>query len=134
MFGPQTAPVAAGSTFQVPVVVLDGKDISSVALQVKYDPAKLSLVNVSPGSYLSRDGQAVSPVHSDDDGTGSVNVVASRPPGAPGVAGTGVAYILSFQAKVAGETVISMTRSATTNGAQQEVQVHGSPVTIVVKQ
>jgi general secretion pathway protein D len=133
MFGPQTAPVAVGATFQVPVVVSDGTDISSVALQVKYDPTKLSLVNVSPGDYLSRDGQAVSPVHSDDDGTGSVNVVASRPPGAAGVGGTGVVYILSFQAKVAGEAVLSMARAATTNGAQQQVQVHGGQVSIVVK-
>ena len=125
--------MAAGATFQVPVVVSDGTDISSVALQVKYDPTKLSLVNVSPGSYLSRDGQAVSPVHSDDDGTGSVNVVASRPPGAAGVGGTGVVYILSFQAKVAGEAVLSMARAATTNGAQQQVQVHGGQVSIVVK-
>jgi general secretion pathway protein D len=133
IFGPQTAPIAVGSTFQVPVLVLDGTDISSVALQVKYDPAKLSLVNVSPGTYLSRDGQAASPVHSDDDGTGSVNVVASRPPGTAGVAGSGVAYTLSFQAKAAGETALSMTRAATTNAAQQEVQVRGGQVKIVVK-
>ncbi len=101
-FNPPAGPVAVGTTFQVPIVVTDGTDVSSVAVQVKYDPAKLSLVNVSPGDYLIHDGQSASPVHSDDDGTGSVNVVAARPPGTPGVAGTGVVYSLSFQAKARG--------------------------------
>jgi general secretion pathway protein D len=122
-----------GATFQVPIVVTDGTDVSSVAVQVKYDPAKLSLVNVSPGDYLIHDGQAASPVHSDDDGSGSLNVVAARPPGTPGVGGTGVVYSLSFQAKVAGETVLAMTRSATVNSAQQQLPAQGSQISIVVK-
>jgi general secretion pathway protein D len=132
-FNPPAGPVAVGATFQVPIVVTDGADISSVAVQVKYDPAKLSLVNVSPGDYLIHDGQSASPVHSDDDGTGSVNVVAARPPGTPGVAGTGVVYSLSFQAKVAGETVLTMARGATVNSAQQQAPAQGGQISIVVK-
>jgi len=101
MFSPLAGPVAAGSTFQVPIVLMGATDIASVPLQIQYDPAKLSLVNVSPGDLLSRDGQAVALVHR-DDGAGSVNIVASRPPGAAGVAGAGVVCVLSFQAKAAG--------------------------------
>ncbi len=132
-FNPPPAPVAVGATFQVPVIVTDGADISSVAVQVKYDPAKLSLVNVSAGDYLIRDGQAASPVHSDDGSTGSVNIVASRPPGAPGVGGTGIVYALSFQTKAAGETVIAMTRTAAVNSAQQQILAQGGQISIVVK-
>ena len=66
MFSPPGSPVAAGSTFQVPVVLTGGKDISSVPLQIQYDPAKLSLVNVTSGDLLSRDNQAVALVHRDD--------------------------------------------------------------------
>jgi general secretion pathway protein D len=132
-FKPPSAPVAVGATFQVPVVVADGADISSVAIQVKYDPAKLSLVNVSPGDFLSRDGQSASPVHSDDDGTGVLNVVASRPPGTAGVGGPGTVYILSFQAKAAGETVLNMMRAGAGNSAQQPIQTQGGQITIVVK-
>ena len=133
LFKPPSAPVAVGATFQVPVVVADGADISSVAVQVKYDPAKLSLVNVSPGDYLSRDGQSASPVHSDDDGAGVLNVVASRPPGAAGVGGPGTVYVLSFQAKAAGETVLNMVRAAAGNSAQLPIQTQGGQTTIVVK-
>jgi general secretion pathway protein D len=132
-FKPPSMPVAVGATFQVPVVVTDGADIASVAVQVKYDPARLSLVNVSPGDFLSRDGQSASPVHSDDNGTGVLNVVASRPPGTAGVAGPGTVYVLSFQAKAAGETVLNMVRTGAGNSAQQPIQTQGGQTTIVVK-
>jgi general secretion pathway protein D len=132
MFSPLAGPVAAGSTFQVPIVLMGATDIASVPLQIQYDPAKLSLVNVSPGDLLSRDGQAVALVHR-DDGAGSVNIVASRPPGAAGVAGAGVVCVLSFQAKAAGESVVSMTRAAAVNSAQQQVQAQGGQLSIVVK-
>jgi general secretion pathway protein D len=68
-----------------------------------------------------------------DDGAGSVNIVASRPPGAPGVAGTGVVCVLSFQAKAAGETVVSMTHASAVNSAQQQVPAEGGQISIVVK-
>jgi general secretion pathway protein D len=52
-------------------------------LQIQYDPAKLSLVNVDSGDFLGRDGQPVALVHR-DDGPGLIIIGASRPPGAPG--------------------------------------------------
>jgi general secretion pathway protein D len=98
MFSPPGSPVAVGSTFQVPVVLTGGKDVASVPLQVQYDPAKLSLVNVTSGDLLGRDNQAVALVHR-DDGPGSITINAARPPGVAGVSGAGVVCVLSFQAK-----------------------------------
>ena len=51
--------VINGTTFQVPVVLTGGTDVSSVPLQIQYDPSKLSLVNVGDGDLLNRDGQVV---------------------------------------------------------------------------
>jgi general secretion pathway protein D len=132
MFSPLAGPVAAGSTFQIPVVLTGGTDIASVPLQIQYDPAQLSLVNVTSGDLLSRDGQAVALVHR-DDGPGSITINAARPPGAAGVNGAGVVCVLSFQAKTAGGSVVSMTRAAAVNSAQQQIQVQGSQVSIQVK-
>jgi general secretion pathway protein D len=126
-------PVAAGSTFQVPVVLTGGTDVSSVAAQIQYDPAKLSLVNVSAGNYLNRDGQAADPIHSDPDGNGNLTVNASRPPGAAGVNGAGVVYVLSFQAKAAGESALVLTRAGVANSTHQPVPAQGSQISIVVK-
>jgi general secretion pathway protein D len=124
--------VAAGTTFQVPIVITGARDIASVPLQVQYDPAKLSLVNVGDGDILGRDGQAVALVHR-DDGPGMITINASRPPGTVGVSGAGVVCVLTFQAKAAGEAPISITRPGAMTSAQQPVPAEGAQTTIVVK-
>jgi general secretion pathway protein D len=109
-----------------------GTDIASVPMQIQYDPAKLSLVNLTAGNLLGRDGQAVALVHR-DDGQGMITVNAARPPGAAGISGTGVVYLLSFQAKAAGESIVTMTRAATVNSAQQQTPIQGARISIQVK-
>ena len=126
-------PVAAGTTFQVPVVLMGGKDIASVATHIQYDPTKLALVNVSGGDFLTRDGQAADPIHSDSGAEGLLKVNASRPPGAPGVSGAGVVYVLTFQAKSAGQSALVLKQAGVSNSAHQPVPVQGSQVNIVVK-
>ena len=125
-------PIASGTAFQVPVVISGATDVASVPLQLTYDPAKLSLLNVSGGDLLSKDGQAAALVHR-DDGPGSLTVVASRPPGTAGVSGSGVVFVLSFQAKAPGESALTVTRAGAVNSAQQQVPAKVSPVSIVVK-
>ena len=131
MFSPPGSPIVAGATFQIPVVLTGGKDIASVPLQIQYDPAKLSLLNVSTGDLLSRDNQAVALVHL-DEGPGSISINAARPPGIAGVNGAGVVCVLNFQAKTAGETRLSLTRAVAINSTQQQLLSKGSQVTIAV--
>ena len=125
-------PVAVGSTFQVPVQLNAGANVASVPLQLHYDTAHLSLVNVSEGNFLSRDGQAVALVHR-DDGAGNLTIVASRPPGAAGLSGSGTVCVLSFQAKTAGPTQLAITRAGVVNTAQQQVSAGISQAEITVK-
>ncbi len=99
-----------------------GADIASVPMQIQYDPAKLSLVNVDTGDLLGKDGQAVALVHR-DDGPGNITINASRPPGTAGVSGAGVVCVLSFQAKAAGESVIAITQPG--SGQQRTAAVAG---------
>jgi len=130
--GPPTAPVPSGSTFKVPLTLSGGVDIAAVPVQIKYDQAHLSLVSVEAGDLLSRDGQAVALVHR-DDGPGLITLNASRPPGAKGVSGEGVVCVLSFQAKAAGETVLTITHPGALNSSQTQVPAQGSQASIVVK-
>ncbi len=111
-----------GTNFQVAVNVSGGNDIFSVPLQVQYDPAKLTLINVDAGAYLGRDGQAVALVHR-DDGTGGVAISASRPPGVAGVGGAGQLCTLTFQAKAAGDSIVSVTKAAVRDSKQQALPV-----------
>jgi general secretion pathway protein D len=123
--------VINGTTFQVPVVLTGGTDVSAVPLQVQYDPAKLSLVNVGDGDLLNRDGQVVQMAHR-DDGPGNITLNASRPPGAPGVSGAGVVCVLTFQAKASGPTNLSITRGGAMNSAGKPLQAQTSQATLDV--
>jgi general secretion pathway protein D len=127
-----SAPPAAGATFQVPVVLNGAADVASVALQFHYDTAKLQLVNVSPGDFLSRDGQAAPPIHADQP-PGNLVVGLSRPPGTHGISGAGVVCVLTFQAKASGPSDLAITRASIVNGAQQQLPVASAQTSIVVK-
>ena len=129
---PLTAPVAVGATFQVPIVLSGGTDIAAVPMQLTYDPAKLSLVNVVSGEFLSKDGQAVALVHR-DDGPGTITLNVARPPGASGMSGSGVVAVLSFQTKAVGESAITITRPTAVNSAQQQIPATGAKMTVQVK-
>lgn len=124
--------VNAGTTFQVPIVITGATDIASVPLQVQYDPAKLSLVNVGDGDFLNRGNQPVALVHR-DDGPGNIVLNASRPPGAPGVSGAGVVCVLTFQAKSGGQSAITIAHPTALTSAQQSLQAQGAQTNITVK-
>ena len=126
------APITVGSSFRLPIVVRGGANIASIPLQLSYDPARLTLVNVSSGDFLSKDGQAVALIHR-DDGPGNVTVVTSRPPGAAGVSGDGTVCVLTFQAKVAGSSVINITHAGAVDSRQQQMPAQGMLANIMVK-
>jgi general secretion pathway protein D len=125
-------PVIAGTTFQVPVVLTGGADISSVPLQIQYDASKIALVNVSDGDFLNRDGQSVAMAHR-DDGPGTITLNASRPPGTAGVNGAGVVCVLTFQAKAAGDSNLSITRAGAMDSAQRPIAAQASQTKITVQ-
>jgi general secretion pathway protein D len=118
---PPTAP-KVGSTFRLAVNASGGSDVFSVPLQLHYDPAKLTLVNVDSGNYLGHDGQTVALVHR-DDGAGGVAISASRPPGVAGVNGSGQLCVLTFQAKSAGDSVVSVTKATARDSKQRALPV-----------
>jgi general secretion pathway protein D len=136
---PEMSQQKVGSTFQVAVNLTGGADVFSVPMQVQYDPAKLSLINVDLGdagpkgvNFLGQDGQAVALVHR-DDGSGNVAISASRPPGTNGVTGSGTVCVLTFQAKAAGDAAVVISRPMVRNSAQQALPAAGSRALIQVQ-
>ena len=86
---------------------------------MNYDPANLQLVNISTGNVLSQDGQAVALVHREDENTGTLQFTATRPPGAGGVSGQGTVVSITFMAKAAGQTPLTITRGGARDPALQ---------------
>lgn len=108
-FDPPLVNQAAGATFTVNINVRGAQNLAAVPVQVSFDPARLQLLNVSNGSFLSRDGQIVVLTHREDEATGTAQISAARPPGAGGVSGDGPLFTLTFLAKASGTRAWSST-------------------------
>jgi general secretion pathway protein D len=132
-FDPPTLTPAKGSTFTVNVTLSGGQNVYSVPVQLSYDPNQLQLVNVSNGGFLSQDGQAVALVHRDDPLTGTLQVTATRPPGAGGVSGQGAVMTLTFMAKSPGQSALTITRGGARDPAMQPIAMSGAQAAITIQ-
>lgn len=128
---PASAPTV-GSTFQVAVMLGNGRDVYSVPLQMQFNPKVLQLVNVDTGNFLGRDGQAVALVHR-DDGNGLVTISSSRPPNVAGVSGQGSLCTLTFKAVAAGDSNLALVKVGARNSAQANLPAVGSQAVVHVK-
>jgi general secretion pathway protein D len=133
LFDPPAITQAKGSTFTINLLMSGAQNVYSVPVQVNYDPNQLEMVNVSNGGFLSQDGQPVALVHRDDPTTGSVQITATRPPGAGGVSGQGGIVTLTFMAKGSGQSVISVTRGGARDPAMQAIPVGAAQAGVTIQ-
>ncbi|HXM12251.1 MAG TPA: cohesin domain-containing protein [Terriglobales bacterium] len=133
LFDPPTLNQAKGSTFTVNVMLSGGQNVYSVPVQLNYDPNQLQVVNVSNGGFLSQDGQPVALVHRDDPTTGTLQITATRPPGAGGVSGQGAVVTLTFMAKVPGQSALTITRGGARDPAMQPIAMSGAQAAITIQ-
>jgi general secretion pathway protein D len=132
-FDPATISQPKGSTFAVNVMLTGAQNAFSVPLQISYDPKMLQVINVSNGSFLSHDGQAVALVHRDDDTTGTLQITATRPPGATGISGEGSIVTLTLVAKAAGQSSLTIARGSVRDPGMQAAPAAGANVTVTVQ-
>jgi general secretion pathway protein D len=133
LFDPGQITAVKGNTFVVNLLISGAQNVYSVPVQMNYDPAKLQLVNVSNGGFLSQDGQAVALVHREDETTGTLQITATRPPGANGVSGQGTVVTLTFQAKASGQTPLTITRGGARDPGLQAITVNGAQASVTVQ-
>jgi general secretion pathway protein D len=133
LFDPGQITAVKGNTFVVNLLISGAQNVYSVPVQMNYDPAKLQLVNVSNGGFLSQDGQAVALVHREDETTGTLQITATRPPGAGGVSGQGAVVTMTFQAKTSGQTPLTITRGGARDPGQQAITVNGAQASVTVQ-
>ena len=132
-FDPPAIAQPPGSTFTVNVLVAGAQNAYSVPLQVTYNPKLLQVVNVSNGTFLSQDGQAVALVHREDDSTGTIQITATRPPGANGVSGQGTVVTLTFMAKSAGQSTLAISKGGTRDPNMQPTLVAGASAAVDIR-
>ena len=132
-FDPASVAQVKGSTFAVNIVLSGAQNAYSVPLQLTYDPKMLQVVNVSNGGFLSHDGQAVALVHRDDDTTGTLQITATRPPGAGGVSGEGTVVTLTLVAKAAGQSALTIARGGVRDPGMQSAPAAGAAMTVTIQ-
>jgi general secretion pathway protein D len=132
-FDPATITQPKGSTFTVNVVLTGAQNAYSVPLQISYDPKMLQVVNVSNGNFLSQDGQAVALVHRDDDSTGTLQITATRPPGAAGVSGQGTVLTLTMIAKTSGQSTLTIARGGVRDPGMQSAPAAGAAMNVTIQ-
>jgi general secretion pathway protein D len=133
LFDPGQITAKKGDTFVVNLLISGAQNVYSVPVQLNYDPSKLQLVNVSNGGFLSQDGQAVALVHREDDTTGTLQITATRPPGAGGVSGQGAVVTMTFQAKATGQTPLTITRGGARDPNLQAITVNGAQASVTLE-
>ncbi|HLJ30655.1 MAG TPA: cohesin domain-containing protein [Candidatus Angelobacter sp.] len=129
---PGVVTTGVNGNFNVNVALAGGQDISSVSLQLTYDPKVLQFAQATSGDFLGRDGQAVPMVKRDDPSSGTLLISAQRPPGSAGISGDGVVFNLSFTAKARGATGLAITVPGVRNSQNQPIQALGSQTTVNV--
>jgi general secretion pathway protein D len=133
LFDPPALSQAKGSTFTVNVMLSGGQNVYSVPVQLNYDPNQLQVINVSNGGFLSQDGQIVTVAHREDPLTGTMQITASRPPGAGGVSGQGAVVTLTFMAKGQGQSALTITRGGARDPAMQPIAMSGAQAAITIQ-
>jgi general secretion pathway protein D len=132
-FDPPSVTQAAGSSFAVNILLSGAQNVYSVPLQVSYDPKLLQVANVSNGSFLSQDGQAVVLANRDDDTTGTLQITATRPPGVGGVTGQGAIVTLTFMAKAVGQGTLTISKGGARDPGMQAIPVMGAVASVTIK-
>jgi general secretion pathway protein D len=133
MFDPATVTATKGNTFVVNLLLSGAQNVYSVPVQLNYDPSRMQLVNVSNGGFLSQDGQAVALVHREEENTGTLQITATRPPGAGGVSGQGTVVTMTFQAKSSGQTPLTITRGGARDPGMQAITVNGAQASVTIQ-
>jgi general secretion pathway protein D len=133
LFDPPTIQAKKGDTFPVNLLISGAQNVYSVPVQLNYNPNLLQLVNVSNGSFLSQDGQVVTLVHREDESLGQSQITVSRPSGAGGVSGQGTVVTVTFVAKAAGQTPLTITRGGARDPGLQPITVNGAQASVTVQ-
>jgi predicted cobalt transporter CbtA len=118
--------VAVGGSATAGIVVMGVQDLTTVALTLTYDPAVVEAVDVSPGSLLTLDGQAVAAERGLE--SGRVRATFRR---TAGTAGSGVITSVTFRGLKAGSSTLRVeSLSLTTGGRSATPMVTPARITV----
>jgi hypothetical protein len=109
------------------------ENASSVPLRLVYDPSHLEVVNVSNGGFLDQGDQIVALSHREDTSAGVLECTALRPRGSGGASGNGAAIAVTFLAKSAGLSRLTLTDANVVHPDGQMLAIPATEMSITVQ-
>ena len=107
-FEPATLALQPGQTTTISLAIDNVKDLFSVPMLIKYDPAVVDIQDVQHGTFLSEGSQAVAIVQRIDKEQGQAIISATRPPNTKGVSGSGTLLGIVVKGIAAGTSNLSI--------------------------
>jgi general secretion pathway protein D len=132
-FEPSQAAVNASERITVSLLIEGGADVASAPIQIQFDPKFLRLNDVLLGDFFTKDARQ--PVFTKNilNDTGAAVIQLSRPPGTPGVGGSGTLVTLNFQAVARGTAVVTIPHLAVRNTKGAIIASSTPQLTVTVK-
>ncbi len=133
-FLPPAIQTTPGGTLNVSVQVDNAADLMAAGpLRIKYDPEQLRLDDIAPGDLLTRGGVDLAPVKDIRNDVGEAVLSLTRPPGTPGISGSGSLAILHFTAIGAKQATVSLPSPSLTNSQAQSVAADSAELKVTVQ-
>jgi general secretion pathway protein D len=132
-FDPHSVSTHAGSAFAVNVMLSNVENAFSVPLRLIYDPARLEVVNVSNGGFLDQGDQIVALSHREDTSAGVLECTALRPRGSGGASGNGAVVTVTFLAKSAGVSRLTVADANVVHPDGQMLAIPATEMSVTVQ-
>jgi general secretion pathway protein D len=132
-FDPPSVSTHAGATFAVNLILSNVENASSVPLRLLYDPARLEVVNVSNGGFLDQGDQIVALSHREDTSAGVMECTALRPRGSGGASGNGAVVTVTFMAKSAGVSRLTVADANVVHPDGQMLAIPATEMSVTVQ-
>jgi general secretion pathway protein D len=132
-FEPAQATVNASEPISVSLLVEGAADVASAPIEIRFDPKLLRLNDVLLGDFFTKDARQ--PVFTKNilNDTGVAVIQLNRPPGSPGVGGSGTLVTLNFQAVARGTAVVLIPHLAVRNTKGAVISNSTPQLTVTVK-
>jgi general secretion pathway protein D len=132
-FKPETTALKQGESTTIGLTVSNVADLYSIPLLIHYNPAVISVEEVSNGGFLSGGTQEIAVVSRIDAQRGEVVVSATRQPNTPGVNGTGTLLGFKIHAVGTGSTTLQVLEVNAHDSQQHQIPMVSGEATIQVQ-
>ena len=128
-------PIHTGETFTLDIHAENIFDLAGWQLDINFDPALLEAISVTEGNFLKADGVGTF-FHggSIDNGTGKIKGLNAARLSLQGVTGTGTLVQVTFKAKSAGETELTLQNFQFGSAAGDSIVAGPHEIRIVVEE